>query len=305
MNTKKVAILLATYNGEKYLPEFLESLTKQTFGEFQLIVRDDGSSDGTLTLVSGYSEKLNITIMDGLQRLGAARSFFQLLTDCGDNYDYYFFADQDDYWHANKLERALSKLGIHNNCSTLYCAGLELVDAHLVHISFRPHARIVGFNNALVENIATGCTIGLNNKARSLIIDRVPNIIRMHDWWFYIVISAFGEVIYDDFFALKYRQHDANVVGAATNIFQEFSRRTKRFFSKSKDGVFCITEQALEFQRCHSKRMSAAQSKLVQGLIDGKVTLLGRAKLALASNFHRQRKLDTFILRLLFLIGKF
>ena len=126
MNTKKTAVLLATYNGEKYITEFLDSLDQQSYQDFMLIVRDDGSSDATLSILNSYSYKLSITILNSTQRLGAARNFMKLLVDSGDNFEYYFFADQDDYWHPYKIERALIKLAEQRNLPTLYCSGVRL-----------------------------------------------------------------------------------------------------------------------------------------------------------------------------------
>ena len=299
------AVLLATYNGEKYLPEFLESLLAQSYKDFELIVRDDGSSDDTLNILDSYSHKLSITILNHSERLGAARNFIQLLVDSGDGFKYYLFADQDDYWHHNKIERAQAKLAGQNNLPTLYCTRLELVDSHLAHISFPPKPRVVALNNALVENIATGCTIALNGDARRLAIDNLPTIFSMHDWWLYIVVSALGKVIYDDFSSLKYRQHGGNTIGAATNVYQHVLQRAKRFFSNKKDGVFCISDQAEEFYHCYGHLLSAQEVKLVQSLITGKKTLLGRMRLAFASDFIRQKTTDTIILKILFLLGRF
>ena len=90
-------VLLATYNGATYLSEFLDSLVTQTDSNFQLIVRDDGSTDGTLDIILEYTDRLSIEILDASPRLGPALSFFELLRHAGDHFDYYFFADQDDY----------------------------------------------------------------------------------------------------------------------------------------------------------------------------------------------------------------
>lgn len=306
MTTKKVAVLLATYNGEKYLSEFLESLSAQSFKGFELFVRDDGSSDRTLNILADYSSRLSIIILEHTERLGAAKSFIQLLVESGGYFDCYMFADQDDYWHLEKIERAQAKLSEKKNeMPTLYCAGLELVDSSLSHISFPSPPRVISFNNALVENVATGCTIALNGKARRLVIDNLPRLLTMHDWWLYVIFSAIGKVVYDDFTALKYRQHDGNAVGAATNAYQDLVRRSKRFFSKKKGGVFGIADQAEEFYRCYSHHLNPQDAELVQSLVSGKKSLTGRLSLAFLSNFMRQKPLDTLILRVMFILGRF
>lgn len=306
MTTKKVAVLLATYNGEKYIAEFLESLLAQSFTEFELFVRDDGSTDNTLNILTDYSDRLNITLIDSSSRLGAAKSFIQLLIEVGEGFNCYMFADQDDVWNFDKIERAYTKLlNEKNDVPILYCAGLELVDSSLAHISFSLPPRIISLRNALIENIATGCTIALNEKARELVINNLPEKLIMHDWWFYIVFSALGQVIYDAYPALKYRQHGGNVIGAATSPFQDLKRRIKRFLSSKKDGVFSIADQAAEFDRCFGPFLTADDARLVKSIIEGKKTMSGRFRLALNSGFVRQKKMDTFILRILFLLGRF
>lgn len=302
----KVAVLLSTYNGEKYIHYFLDSLVEQTYKEFELIVRDDGSTDNTMKIINSYSNRLRITTLNADERLGAAKSFIRLLLEVKGNFDCYMFADQDDYWYLDKIHRAHEKLTQQDaSFPVMYFAGLELVDSNLSHISFPPRPRIISFNNALVENVATGCTIALNLKARNLVIENLPRQITMHDWWFYIIFSALGEIVYDNYAALKYRQHGGNVVGAATSTFHDLTRRTKRFFSRNSGGVFSISDQAEELYRCFGSYLSSREIKLVKELVNGRKTLFGRICLAASSDFVRQKNIDTFILRIIFLLGRF
>lgn len=300
----KVAVLLATYNGEKYLPEFFESLEKQTYKNFEIYVRDDGSSDASLQVVKSFSERLKITVIDSTERIGAAKSFIQLLLGVSDQFDCYMFADQDDYWHFEKISRAQANINITGG-PVLYCAGLELVDSQLTHISFSSAPRIINLNNALVENIATGCTLALNPKARRLIIENLPNNLTMHDWWIYIVLSALGKIVYDDYAALKYRQHAGNAVGAATNVAHDIVRRINRFFLTKRGGVFSISSQAEEFYRCFGPLLTMRDAKLVLSLIRGKKNLWSRCRLVFNPNFVRQKWIDTFILRIVFMMNRF
>lgn len=304
MKLTPIVVLLATYNGEKYLVDFLESLCGQSEKNFKVIVRDDGSTDGTLHILESYQDKLQIEIMESVKRLGPAFSFLELLKCCGDQFDFYFFADQDDYWHASKIERAIDKLVPCKDEVGLYCSQLEYVDENLVHINYSRIPEKISFENALVENIATGCTVAINDAARQLIIDNPPKQLIMHDWWFYIVASAFGKVIYDPFPSIKYRQHGNNTIGAATNLLQDFKRRLSRFI-KSDGGIFGLAKQAGELKRCFSSLFEKKQLTLVNSIIDGKDCIPKRVSLALFSKLVRQRWFDTFILRILFLSGRF
>jgi glycosyltransferase involved in cell wall biosynthesis len=306
----KVAVLLATYNGSKYIREFLDSLVDQTETDFKLIVRDDGSTDDTLEIIHSYSSKIRIALIEATVRLGPANSFFELLMHVDDTFDFYFFADQDDFWQSSKIGRAVDELSPKKEQIALYCSRLEYVDENLVHIKYSRIPKVIAFENALVENIAIGCTIALTRPARQLIIESPPCPIIIknwwfyHDWWIYIIIVAFGTVIYDKSPTIKYRQHDKNSVGAATNIFQDLNRRIKRFI-KNDSGIFGLATQAKEFKRCFSSMLKNNQLDLLENIIDGKNNIIKRLKLAFASRLIRQRYFDTFILRALFLIGRF
>jgi glycosyltransferase involved in cell wall biosynthesis len=304
MTGHSVAILLATYNGSEYIREFLDSLIAQTYTDFKRIVRDDGSTDDTLEIIRNYSSRIKIDFIETNVRLGPAKSFFELLTLANDDFDFYFFADQDDYWHKSKIERAVDKLSAEKENIALYCSQMEYVDENLAHIKYSRIPKIVALENALVENIATGCTIALTRPARRLILENPPSRIIMHDWWFYIVIVAFGKVIYDGFPSIKYRQHSNNMIGAATNIFQDFNRRLSRFI-RSDGGIFGLASQAMEFKRCFTWMLSEKQLELLNSIIDAKIHIVKRLQLALFSKFIRQRWGDTLILRILFLVGRF
>ena len=102
----KVAVLLSTYNGFKYIPDFFKSLELQSKKDFDLIIRDDGSSDDTMSLVTGYRGLMNIIIIDSKGNIGPAKSFIKLLEAANGDYDYFMFADQDDWWNSDKIERA-------------------------------------------------------------------------------------------------------------------------------------------------------------------------------------------------------
>ena len=304
MNKHRVAVLLATYNGANYILEFLDSLVAQTYTDYKLIVRDDGSTDDTLEIIRSYSHRIKIDFIGADARLGPAKSFFELLAQANDDFDFYFFADQDDYWHKTKIERAVDKLSAEKEHVALYCSQMEYVDENLAHIKYSRIPKVVALENALVENIATGCTVALTQPARRLILENPPSRIIMHDWWFYIVIAAFGKVIYDGFPTIKYRQHSNNLIGAATNIFQDFNRRLNRFI-RSDGGIFGLATQAMEFKRCFSWLLSEKQLELLDSIIDAKVSIVKRLQLAFFSRFFRQRWGDTLILRILFMAGRF
>jgi glycosyltransferase involved in cell wall biosynthesis len=300
----KVAVLLATYNGSKFVAEFLESLLLQSLKSFVVFVRDDCSSDGTLDIVRSYSSKLEIVIDEGTERVGPASSFLALLRTAGADFDCYSFADQDDYWHIEKIERASKALNQHRGRPSMYFARVEYVDERLEHLGFSPLVRHYGIKNALVENIAMGCTIALNREARELIMCATPVSMVMHDWWIYIVLSALGTVVADDFISLKYRSHSNNTIGVSTSVLLDYKKKVGRFIKRDR-GIFGLSDQTNQLKASYWDLLSRDQRDLIDMLINGKKSVALRLRLFICSPFIRQRTADTLILRLLFLINRY
>ena len=232
----KVTVLLSTYNGSKFLQQQLNSLYEQTYPNIRILVRDDGSSDSTRSILENEQINGRIDILRGHKNLGPALSFFELLHNAAlTETEYVAFCDQDDVWHPHKIEHAVSALRVvADNCPALFCSRLEIVDEQLNHIGFTNTPKKVGFGNALVENVATGCTMVLNRKAVELICTHLPSKVLMHDWWCYLVLSCFGKIIFDSNANIKYRQHGNNTIGATVNMFDELKRKLHRFMYSGK-----------------------------------------------------------------------
>lgn len=181
----RVQVLLSTYNGGKYLQAQIDSLLQQTYADSHILVRDDGSKDSTHQILQQY-ESEHLTWYAG-DNVGVIRSFMDLLRQESDA-QFYAFCDQDDVWKADKIERAVTLLDTKSaQTPLLYFTHTELVNHQL-----QPYHKIqpiiekqVGFGNALVQNIVTGCTAVLNRAGRDLLLQSNPNWdnVRMHDWW--------------------------------------------------------------------------------------------------------------------------
>lgn len=210
-----VAILLSTYQGEAYLPAQLASLAAQTCADWHLFWRDDGSSDGSAAWMARQARATRIG--DNLHR-GAAQSYWRLLGALDEGPQAVAFCDQDDVWKPEKLAWAVQALEqVPAGMPALYCARQQWVNAQMRPLGLSPlPQRPVGFANALVQNIATGCTIVLNRSAHRLLRQAPPPPDGLlHDWWALLLVSgAGGRVIYDPRPALLYRQHRGNLVGA-------------------------------------------------------------------------------------------
>lgn len=214
----RVAILLCTYQGQNYLSEQLESFAAQTHPHWDVWASDDGSEDDTRAILEAYQQRWpvgRLSIHSGPAK-GFALNFLSLTCNQKIEADYYAYSDQDDIWEADKLERALKWLQtVPESVPALYCSRTRLVDENNKEIGFSPlHEKAPCFANALIQNIGGGNTMVFNNAARELL--RKSRNMRMvtHDWWAYMVVSGCGgEVFYDRYPSVRYRQHKTNQVG--------------------------------------------------------------------------------------------
>lgn len=221
-----VAIILATYNGEKYLEEQLQSIVGQTHSNWQLIVGDDGSTDGTYAALQSFATKHKVTLRANA-RFGFVENFMSTLFLAEGNYDFYAFTDQDDVWHADKLAQGLSALrGVPSTAPALYGARSRLMDA-----SGHPYGHSPLFNgpfhfrNALVQCFAGGNTMIINRAAWELLRAAKKMPLVSHDWWFYQLISgAGGHILYDPVPRIDYRQHGNAVVGSSAGVLASLAR---------------------------------------------------------------------------------
>lgn len=222
--SQHVAILLCTYQGEKYLAAQLDSFAAQTYPSWKLWVSDDGSTDATLDQLRAFAERHQpgqVTLQAG-PRKGFVKNFMSLICEPTLHADYYALSDQDDIWHPDKLERAVKWLrDVPQGQPALYCTRTELIDGAGQPIGFSPlFTRPPAFANALMQNVAGGNTMVMNNAARDLLVEAGADIdVVAHDWWIYIVVSACGgRVHYDSEPSLRYRQHGDNLIGANAGL---------------------------------------------------------------------------------------
>lgn len=208
----RVAILLSSFNGATFLRAQLASIVAQTYGDWQVVWRDDGSDDATCAIMEEWAVLHPVRRLAGTARLGASRSFLLLLAAA--DADFVAFCDQDDEWLPDKLARAVAALaGIAG--PALLCGRQILMDAAGQPIGLStPPVRDLSFANAMVQNMAVGCTIVMNRAAaRAVSMVRAPDA-GWHDWWCCLRVSGVGGVvIFDPVPVVRYRQHGGNLVG--------------------------------------------------------------------------------------------
>ncbi|MCL1090123.1 glycosyltransferase family 2 protein [Shewanella profunda] len=223
---KKIAICMSTFNGIKYIEQQISSILTQSFANFTLYIRDDGSTDGTIeylnTIVSSDSR---IKIIENISNdNGAAGSFIQMIKYIDS--DYYFFCDQDDVWLNQKIELTLNAFSKLQPGPALIHTDLIIVDDKLENISesfyvfqsldpYLAHKK----ERLIIQNYVVGCTSCFNKELVDILnLNVIPiESIAMHDWWFALTARFFGELYYLDIPTIKYRQHSSNVLGASDN----------------------------------------------------------------------------------------
>lgn len=220
LQAKRVAILLCTYNGSRFLEEQLASICAQDHANWTIEVSDDGSTDDTKAIIGALqaSASMRISAVKAGPARGFVANFLSSAQNASDSADYYAFSDQDDLWEKDKLSRAVAWLDtIDPAIPALYCSRTRLVDASNREIGLSQlFSKPPSFANALVQSIAGGNTLVFNQAARRLLADAgVADGVVSHDWWFYLLVTGCGgRVHYDPHPTVRYRQHDSNLVGA-------------------------------------------------------------------------------------------
>lgn len=222
-NDKKIAVLLATFNGARYIGAQLESLSRQSCDMFHIFIRDDGSSDSTVQLVNDFAQShpgLVTVVEDGEKHLGAAKSFMRLLSEVDS--DYYMFCDQDDVWLDFKIEKTFARMQqVENGGKPVVVAtDLKVVDENLntVKESFNADLKIDVFRKhpqlICVRHVVTGCTMMFNRYAKMASLP-MSDLATMHDEWVALCVHFKGGIIeIIDEATICYRQHSSNTLGA-------------------------------------------------------------------------------------------
>ena len=220
-----VDILLAAFNGERFIRQQLDSVLAQTETNWRLFIKDDGSTDRTLAIIEEYKENYpdKIFVSVSPQPTGSAMyNFFSMFPLASS--DYIFLCDQDDIWLPEKIEKSMEEMHrletISNKDMPLFvhtdlCVVDETLDMRYPSF-FRMQKYCLSKNNfgsALVQNVATGCSVLVNKPLLAMAGSASPEII-MHDWWLYLIAAAFGKVGVVKSPTVLYRQHGANTLGA-------------------------------------------------------------------------------------------
>lgn len=241
---KKIAILLSTYNGECFIEEQLRSIFNQSYQNFSLFVRDDGSNDKTVTILNNYSKRHDNMFFQedaNCRNLGASLSFMKLLESV--DADYYVFCDQDDIWDKDKLKIQLNTIAKHDvkytNIPIVAFHDLVLMNkkGQIINNSFWSLREIfvesVQFESIFVKNVITGCAAMINNQMKSEILKCKHQNILMYDHLIALIGYSFGRAIPINKGLILYRDHESSVTPKAKikfehrvlNLINNFNRK--------------------------------------------------------------------------------
>nr|BAM94793.1 glycosyltransferase [Streptococcus suis] len=303
----KIAILMSTYNGESFLEEQIESILNQTCSDnITLLIRDDGSTDKTVSILENYSKKnKNIKYTVGKSE-GAARSFITLLKE-NMGYDFYAFSDQDDVWNSDKLQRGLSKIRSINR-PALYCSNCELVDENLKSLGRLTHRKVPTYNLVSIlclNSCAQGCTSIFNRELAEIVqYNNLPETIIMHDSFITCLCAMIGgEIVYDHNSTMKYRMHNNNVFGMVTlkqNFAKTIKNRYKEITTKRK---ISMSDQVDSILNVFNPYVSQEHKKICDIVVKAKFSKLDRLKLFFNPDLKHDTLNKTLTKKLEILLG--
>lgn len=257
---KKILVVMATYNGEKYLAEQLESIFLQENIKIEILVRDDGSSDGTRKLLDRYQSERKLQWYTG-EHLNVAKGYFDLMKKAADmEFDYIAFADQDDVWDADKLYIAVKMLEqVKNDVPALYYCGQRLVDGELNFIGDHELNNKRRLTTRFILSDFAGCTGVFNRALLNEVVKYEPRYMLMHDTWILkVCLCLGGKVFVDTKPHMSYRQHGGNTVGLGRSL-PAYLRQVKQYLNEYK-----VEAQMQELLTGYSDKMTAEYKELVE-----------------------------------------
>ena len=304
---KKVAILLSTYNGEKYIEELINSIFSQTYNNISIVIRDDGSSDSTIQIIKSLKEKNNtnkkIIILENDEgNIGFANSFKILIKESR-GFDYYALCDQDDFWLPEKIESAVKSL---NNCDeskpSLYVGEywvcdemLNKIDKHQVDKSIAAKT----LANIFMEGWMPGFTMVMNDALKEKAFGNLNNNIPSHDKWICSIMKCRDcQTFYDENPSALYRRHENAASSSDLKIIKKIRWRIKNILKGD------YLEKTLEMIKIYSNSYmdeleSDEDKRFIDTFSNGKL----RNKIFYNKRL-RTRILDEFAIRVLIVLKK-
>lgn len=272
----RVNIIMATYQGEKYLREQLDSILQSEGVDYMISVFDDGSKDHTVNIVESYQSEHpdKIQFVQNKKNLGHFGNFMQGVV--GNPFDYLMFCDQDDVWKPDKILKTLAcmkqqEVKYSKETPLVVFTDATIVDENLqmltpsFHQSGRLNTSNLDLAHMLMENKMMGCTMMLN-QAMIQKVNELPTQARYHDWWLALIAAACGHIEYLPEQTMLYRQHGDNVVGNLS--FLDYVKNRLNNISKQKHAIQETIRQAEELNRIYGKTLSKESKELLEHFVE-------------------------------------
>ena len=270
-----IDILLATYNGGRFLREQLDSLLNQTERDFRVLIQDDGSTDDTAGILNTYATEQsdNVLLIDGPAHEKSPKgNFMSLLHES--NADYIMFCDQDDIWDEDKIAITLSRMREGERLSGTACpllvhTDLRVVGADLAPIapSFIRYQKLDGdpkLSRLLAQNSVTGCTMMINRALAELMKKAPAEAMLMHDWWAALCAASMGHILFVDRPAISYRQHGKNQLGATGFDVVRDVKKAAGDETGIRKRLTDTFSQAEAFLKCYPGDLPADSASVIQ-----------------------------------------
>ncbi len=301
---KKIQILLSTYNGEAHVREQLDSfLALDNAEEVSVFIRDDGSTDGTRAILKEYESLDGFRVIYG-ENVGLNASLQILFEQADPECLYYAYSDQDDVWLPEKLSLAAAALDKESaTAPVMYTARSYLTDSRGNRIGVtRIPKRPPSFPNAMVQNVCIGHTQVYNRPMLALLRDNYTEGMFVTDHWAYLLVAAFGKIVYDETPTTLYRQHESNAIGYGHN------RRTvlRNRFRRTLAGVpLSHAKQLIAFRERCGDRLCARDRTELDRFLDARRNFFTRLGYLFRARAHRQSFFENLGFRTLYLFGRY
>lgn len=300
----KSLILMASYNGEKYIGQQIESIIKQTYKNWSMVIRDDGSNDNTVNIIKGYCEtdsRISL-LQNNTDRHGAYLNFFTLIDYAKQSgaYDYYFFSDQDDIWLADKMEKMIrhAEQRCNKACPCLCYGDMQIIDKNGTIIypsinSVMGIGEMSGMSLFFAHGYLWGCDVMLNKKLFNLVpvypLDDPHINIMSHDNYFGKFCTLVGKIEYLNEPCIQHRRHDDNTTGfydinlgphkAFKRLVKQFDNIVQTHARVYNQTLFTIKQ--MEISGIHDERLADIEYAIHAG---------GRSAVRILRKYHVKRK---------------
>ncbi len=295
-----VNVLISTYNGEKFIEEQLNSINRQSFQNFHVYIRDDGSQDHTVEIIRRWiknTENENRYTLLVEKNLGFCGSFFELLK-LAETGDFWAFCDQDDIWYEKKLERAIEIIQpTDNNVPIAYHANFKLVNKDGKKIGYyHANKNKYSFRKSITSSICYGFAMVINRQMRDEVLKSNWHQIQSHDWYISMIAMGFGKLLFDDQEVAEHRMHESN--NSPSTLLQKIKKGVGMISNTS-----IYTKNSREYYRSYKDQLSKENQIILGRFLNKRYSFIQSIYKACYPGRWNDKVSVEIMLRVLMLIG--